>query len=560
MLGQDIEKIGGQAFTMSGNISVGTSFYQSYNRESRRSPLSYFITANPTLTIYGFDIPISLTYRDQQGSVSNPFNRLSFNPKYRWAALNIGKFTKSLSNYTLSGQVISGVAIDLDPGKFRFSLVRGNMENAFIQIDTLLNMPEAIPNYKRSAIGAKIGYGSSSNFIDFIAFKAKDDVNSIELSLENLKDNRPQENIVIGTAFGISPAKWLRFKTEISGSAHTANQESNDFLISEDVLDYRERYGSLLSINQSTKIQFAGSANLDFKFKKFGFGGEYERVDPLYKSLGALYFQEDYENYLVKINFSVLNGKMRFDSRVGIQRNNLNNLRAVTNTRRIIGANVTLVANQKFTIAARYNNFQTDRTPGIVAVNDSLRFARSTAGYGLTPRYMFGNKDRRSVITLGYNHQVLNDLLAEVEQDNGIANDVVNLSYSLSMIPSGTRLSFTLVGNRNIIKSIERNRLGLNLGFTKTMLDKKFNLNIGVGGFQNYLGGTSEGYSITSRLGLRYRIDKSINISSNFNFVNRSGDLGYQEIRGNLRFSYRLPSVSTSKNNNPKSKQPKNIK
>ncbi len=550
---QNLEQFGGPLFSISGNVSIGTSFYNAINRESRRSPFAYFITASPTVSVYGFDIPISLSYRDQAGSVTNPFNRLSFNPRYKWLAINAGKFTKSLSTYTLSSQVISGAAVDLTPGRFRFSIVRGNMENAFIQIDTLLNMPEALPSYKRNAFAIKAGYGTATNFIDLIAFKAKDDINSIDQSLNDLKNNRPQENIVLGSSFGLSPVRWLSFKAELSGSAHTANQESSDILITEDTKNLRERYGSQLTINSSTKIQFAGRASIDFRFKRLGFGGEYRRVDPLYKSLGAFYFQEDYENYLVRFNFSLLEGKFRFNGRGGIQRNNLNNLRKVTNTRQILSTNVSMLASRNLTVLARYANFQTDRSPGLVAVNDSLRYARANAAYGITPRFMFGDKDKRSTISLAYNHQNLSDVIADQATENNIKNNVVNLNYNLNLESSGMNLNLSVIANRNEIKNIERERAGVHLGFSKKLSEDKMTFNLGLGGFQNYLDGTSAGYSITGRIGAKYRMEKSVNISGMINMIERSGTTAYRELRGNLRVSFRLPDVSSSRMNKSQS-------
>jgi hypothetical protein len=179
-----------------------------------------------------------------------------------------------------------------------------------------------------------------------------------------------------------------------------------------------------------------------------------------------------------------------------------------------------------------------------------LRFATATAAYGITPRFMFGSEDKRSTISLGFNNQNLNDVLADEDTGNNIANNVVSLGYSLALRQSGTSLNLSLIGNRNQIKEIERYRIGANIGFTKAFSDKKFSLNLGVGGFQNYLDGDVEGYSITGRLGTQYKLKNSMNIGGFFNFINRTGEAGYREIRGNIRFSYRIPKVSSSKKQN----------
>jgi hypothetical protein len=91
-------------FNFSGSISVGSSFYEANGRENRRNPFSYYVSASPTISVYGFDMPFNFTYRNQKGSVSNPFQRFTFNPTYKWITLGVGNTSLDLSQYTLSAQ------------------------------------------------------------------------------------------------------------------------------------------------------------------------------------------------------------------------------------------------------------------------------------------------------------------------------------------------------------------------------------------------------------------------------------------------------------------------
>ena len=557
---QDLEQFDKTPISISGNVAIGSSFYHAEGRDNRRSPYSYFISANPTFTLFGFDVPVSLVYRDQQGSISNPFNRVSVNPRYKWVSLHAGSITMNLSPYTLSGQIIKGGGVELTPGKFRFSAIAGTMQNPLAQLDTIVVGAEILPNFKRTAFGGKIGFGGSRTYIDLIAFKAKDDINSLDPSLIDPRVTKPEENLVVGTSFKISPTKWVSLKVNASASAHTANQTSGQYLESADLQQLREDYGNTLTINLSTKLQFAGDASLDFKFKNFGFGGEYKRVDPFYKSLGTFYFQEDYENMLVKVNFRLLKNKLRFTGRGGLQRNNLNNLRSITNTRQIFNTTMSFTPSKNFQLTGRYSNFQTERTPGLVSVNDTLRYARATALYGLTPRFSFGSDDKRSTITLSANYQNLEDILQNEDTGNGIENYNGNLSYSLNMKPSQSNITLSLLANQNLIKENERQRLGANLRFSKKLLDKKLTLSIAAGAFQNYLNAVDEGQSITGRFGVRYKLSQTISMSSNFNYLNRMGAQNYQEYRANVRLSYALPTKSVGASKEVENKKSKKIK
>lgn len=542
---QDLEQIGGSPFEVSGNISVGSSLYHAEGRDNRRSPFAYFISANPTFTIYGIDIPVSLVYRDQQGSISNPFNRYTISPRYKWAQLHLGNTNLTMNPYTLSGQLIKGAGLELTPGHLRFAVVAGELENPLAQLDTIVEGAELLNTYKRNAKAAKLGYGSERNFFELSAFKAKDDINTIDRTLVDPRLVKPEENLVLGASFGISPVKWLTLKVNAAASAHTANQETLELIETENFSQVQEDYGDLITLNFSSKLQFAGDASVNFRFKNFGFGAEYKRVDPLYKSLGTFYFLEDYENILGKVNFNLARSKIRFQGRAGIQRNNLNNLRAVTNTRQILNVNLTVAPSRSFAITGRYSNFQTDRAPGLISVNDSLRFARATANYGLTPRVSFGSKDRRSTITASVNYQNLEDLLNEETTGRTIDNYNANLTYSLSIRPSRTSISISALANENIIVDRETRRLGGNIRLSQKLAKKKLTLTTTAGYLQNYLNGLADGSSITARVGIRYRVKKKYNASVNVNYLNRSGLTAFQEFRGTVKFTYLLPKKTS---------------
>lgn len=550
---QDLSSLGGPLLGFSGNISVGTSFYNAFGQENRRSPLSYYITGSPTVSIYGFDIPLSFSYRDQQGAVSNPFNRISINPSYKWVSISAGKFTKTLSPYTLSGQVITGGAIDLTPGKFRFSAVAGTMENAFLNLDTIVNGLELLPNYKRQAYGAKIGLGGSKNYFDFIVFKAKDDIESITQDTRETIPSKPEDNLVTGTSFKISPIKWISLKGEVSASLHTSNQETSDFFSADQIDRLNEQVGSLILFNYTTRLQFAYDGSVDFKFKSIGLGAQYRRVDPYYKSLGALYFQEDYENYLFKFRLNLLKNKIRLNSQLGIQQNNLTGLRSNTNFRQIGSLSLTISPSRDFVVSTRYSNFQTERRPGLISVNDSFRVARANTSFSFSPRVSFGPKDLRSSITASFFFQMLEDLIEENMGEGDFNNYSANLGYSIKLVPRKMSFSVSVVGNRNSVNDITRNRIGLNSRVVKTLLEDKLTVNVGFGSFLNFQDQTQEGVSLSTRSGIKYKFSKSTSASFNLNHIYRSGDTGFQELRGMLRAMYILPKFQTkSKINNQK--------
>jgi len=450
----------------------------------------------------------------------------------------------NLNPYVLSGQIINGIGIELNPRKFRFSAVQGRMENPLAQIDTLIKGAEVLQTFDRSALGIKIGYGTNRNLFELSMLKVKDRTEGVDQSLINDRFIKPEENLVIGTNLNLSPMRWLSLSANLAASGHTANQNSSDILSTEELMKAQEDYGNILTLNLSSKLQLAGDASVDIKFKNFQTGIQYKRVDPFYRSLGTYYFLEDYENWLVRLNFSTLKGKVRFSGRGGLQRNNLNNLRSVTNSRRIASMSLIVKASSKLTSTFRYSNFQTDRSPGLIEVNDTLRYARATNIIGVQPRYSFGNSNKKSTISLSMNYQKLDDLLNNQETDRTINNYTANLNYTIRFIPRSLTTSVGLTANQNSIADRETLRMGINLRAAKKLLDKQANVSSNIGYFQNFLNQERDGSSISARLNFSYKMDSKLRTSFHFNYLNRNGNvISYSELRGTMKVIYLFPEL-----------------
>lgn len=541
-IAQNFDNLGDrEPFSASGNLTLGSSFYNANGREDRKNPFAYYITAAPTFSFYGFDVGVSFTYRDQQGSVSSPFQRFNFNPTYKWITLGVGKTSLNLSPYTLSGQYFSGASVQLTPGKFRFKAIQGNLENPLAQIDTLLKGPEILPSYKRKALAALVGYGNGKNFIDLIYFQAKDDIQASNISIIDNKLIKPEENVVIGSKFGIALGNHFDLKINAAGSAYTSNQESAAELDFEDDNNITTRATDVITTNLSTKIQFAGDASFNVKFKKVGFGLEYKRVDPFYKSLGTYYFQEDYQNVTLKLNFSMLKNKIRFRGSGGVQENNISRLRSSTRRRTIFNGSLIISPTRTFSTSVRVSNFQSNRTPVLTTLNDSLQFTQTTETYSVVPTLLILGEKVNSTIVLMINYQKLVDLGLDLTGNRGVDNWTGNLSYNLFFKEPKLSLGVNILANQNIIGGIINERLGGNLTASKKLLGKKLSLSTNIGYTTNYISKKYDGQSYTGNIGLRYKVKRSISIGFNSNALFRKSQIiSYQEYRGTFKISYQF--------------------
>lgn len=548
---QDLEKFDkDNPIALSGTISTGASSFNSIGRESNRDPFGYFIAANTNFKVFGFDIPVSLVYRDNATTVSNPFNRFTIAPTYKWVSLRFGNAAMNFHPYVLSGQIIKGVGVELTPGKWYLGGVRGDLANPLAQLDTLNGVAELLPTFERKAESVKLGYNGDKFKLLLSGFRAQDDPTTLnEVQIRN-HGIIPEANFVLGAELRVSPFKFMTLYAKPAASAHTANLNNLQLFSNQELTEINDQYGSIIPINFSSRVQFAGDVGAEFRIGRFAVGGKYQRVDPFYKSLGTFYFNEDYENYLITFRGSLFKNKLIINSQVGIQQNNLNKLRDVTNTRNVANVNLTVRPSKTFTTNLRYSNFQTDRSPGLSAVNDTLRITRTSQGYGITPRFVFGGKERQSSLTIAANYQQLEDFLNEVQTDNTIDNYNLNANYDFRNKKNGLILGFGFIGNRNLIGSNENERLGGRLRIGRGFAQKKVRINLNTSYTVNSLNGDNNGASLSNNLSLVVKPSKQFSGSLRVNYLNRLGiDIPFQEVRTTLRLSYLIP---TKKVNNEK--------
>ncbi|HRX28134.1 MAG TPA: hypothetical protein P5235_02015 [Saprospiraceae bacterium] len=544
LIGQNLESISKKPLSLSGNLAIGSSFYHTNDTLNTRSPFAYFINANPTFKIFGFDVPVSFSYRNHEGTISNPFARVSINPRYKWIGLHLGNSNYSYHEYVLSGQYINGVGLDLTPGKFIFSMAYGKMENPLNQIDTIIGGSELVELYDRKAIALKLGFGSSKTQISFSLLKAKDETRDAQPD-SLVRIFKPAENFVAGTSLRITPFGKLSLYGNLAASLNTANQNSSIIPLSGDALELEEKYGDQMTINFSTKLQLAGDVGIDLKFKQIGFGVQYKRVDPFYNSLGTYYFLNDYENLLFKTNINLLKNKINFNGSFGWQRNNINDLRSQTNVRNIANVTLSIRPSRSFNTTFRYSNLKSDRSPGLVNLNDTLRYTRVNQTYGVIPVLILGS----SQLVISANYQSMENLLSSSPENQVIGSYIGTLAYTYRFKKIEMNLGFNASGLQNEVNLIKSQRLGGGINVAKSFLDKKIRLSTNVSYFKNFINDIADGNTATARLGINASISSSSSITLNTSFVDRQNtSRSYQEIRGTAKVNYVFNNRNSNKN------------
>lgn len=421
---------------VTGGINISNIIYGTDDSISRRDPYQLILSGNMNLNFFGYDAPFSFTYSNSQRSYTQPFNRFSFTPKYKWIKAYIGQTSMTFSPYTLSGHAFKGAGLELTPGNWRFALMGGQLKKA-IKYDPLTELYSQ-PSFRRMGYGLKFGYEKASAGVTVNLFTAKDDIYSIGEITENIQVH-PMQNVAMGLSAHASVLKHFIFEGEYSFSI--LNSDTRFESVKED----SAKTVNLFEASSAGNRRFdAYSAGAGYQSTLVGIMLKYERVAPDYQSLGAYYFNNDLENFTIAPSLRLAGGKFSLNGNIGLQRNNLDKLRESTTTRFAGAGNMALGISDKLNLTLNYSNFSTytnvrpQDDPFFRNNMDTLNFYQVSNQAGMTMNYTFGSQEEPGNLMLFTTFQQAH------EAGSASASDFVtaNTSYTRFLNSSGISISF----------------------------------------------------------------------------------------------------------------------
>jgi hypothetical protein len=459
---------------VTGGVNLSNIFYHSNDSVARRDPYQFILTGNLNLNLFGYNTPFSFTYSNSQRSYTQPFNRLSFTPQYKWIKAYIGYTSMSFSPYTLGGHSFKGGGVELSPGNWRLALMAGQMKKA-IEYSPLKVSP-VIPSYRRMGYGLKLGYEKGKSYLSVNVFSARDDQNSIG-RLPNSMLIRPMQNLALGISGRTTLFSHLTLEGEYSLS-----------ILREDLSRTTAQGDSIsatnaenpLSVQAVTTRKFdAYTSGIGYQASLFGVMLKYERVAPDYQSLGAYYFNNDMENFTLVPNLRLLNGRLLFSGNAGIQHNNLDKSRESTTKRWVGSGNINFIPSDKWNLIFSYSDFSTYTNmkpltdPFFNRNNmDSLNFYQVSSQMGASVNYTFGRKDAPRNIVINTSWQRAVETGAGTQNKTASGFITANTSYSQLLPVAGLLISVSYnlnASNASELKSIYQ---GPGLNISKTLLKK----------------------------------------------------------------------------------------
>lgn len=355
-----------QLVKINGGISANTTLFNSNEMEGRQ-PFSYQLTGNVNLSFLELlNIPLTFSLNNYGSQFTYPTlpNRLSLHPSYKWIRCHVGDVSMSFSPYTLNGHQFTGAGVELTPDRWTISLMGGRLIR---RVDYDPATPHLPPAYERYGYGAKTRYDGNKFFVGATFFTAKDKAKETSFQADSM-GIYPKSNVAMSVEAGISIIPNLKLSGEYAVS-----------LLTRDTRSPRDGSGfinRLTKKRESTGFYYAVKGALDYTFLKNTIGLGYERISPQYETLGAYYFNNDYENMTLNYARPLFKGKANIALSAGLQRDDLDNSKKEKNTKIIASANVNYTPTERLNISLSASTFQGHRN-----IKSQFDYINETAPY-----------------------------------------------------------------------------------------------------------------------------------------------------------------------------------
>lgn len=520
-------------YNVRGSLQLGGTFYRALSGPQRYAPLGFFANGNLQFQLGAIEVPVSVSYNQLQGSVSNPFQLYGASPYYKWIKLHLGHRTLNFNPYVYNGRAFLGVGLELTPGKLNFTAFSGSLRNLLAIQDVDINGTLVLPSFERKIAGVKIGFGTKYSRFELSGVKVKDQAaNDVIYTLN------PQENFVLGSALNLRILKSIQFSANAATSLFTANSRAT---VPEDIVESISPYNSLHKINATTRLSFAGDASLSYTQKIFSLGLKYKRVQPYYYSLATNFLQNDIENYTVEGGLNLFKRMVRLKGTFGLQKDNLENTKSFTSNRLISSASLNFTPSKKASIHLRYSNYQHENSTGLVAINDTFRILTTTNTLMMNGLYQVYSTEQMQFSTnlnIFRNGIVDESMLSR----GGFVGTGINLGFPIQWKLKNMSLTPSLFFNRYEFVDYTQGRVGAGASVSKSFFNKKYNVSLSGMYSQNQQDGKSNGQILNFSTNMSYKINASNSINLRLYYFDNVVIVGQanEELRGNMSYGYRF--------------------
>ncbi len=539
------------AFDWGGNLSFDMRFNAISGIDRRADPFDFRLNGVVFATIYS--VKTALNFNIADGKIIHRLDRpnvklpsyayLGMSPSYKWAKVHIGYRNLSFSPYTFNGTNFYGGGIELSPGNFRIKSFYGRLQRARPEI---ADIPSSIdPTYLRTGWGVQTGYKKGNDEIYLILFSAIDDENSIIQPIVR-DDVKPMSNVISSIKGKKAISSKISLDWDYAWSGITRDIAS-PFIENKEDISFIYGYGGLYKPRISTGFHKALNTGINFSIKGWKWDIRHERVDPGYQSLGALFFNNDYENVTAGFNKAFFQKKLNITSRVGLQRNNLSGTEN-NSLRRIVGqVNANMRITNRWNLNISSSNFSNTNILRVsqlpIPENDSLILTQVNRNFQLNSTYIMGKE--KNMIWNGFiSHQQFNTITNDIiDVDKTVNNILFNVSNTYRF-KNKTSLTNALNINQNIQSVFGFSSTTLSHAYSKSFLKDKLKTSFQAGNTVILSNSNFSKHLFFLGTNGTYKINENVDLGILLSFVNQTNNSvngnSFREFNCRMRFKTKI--------------------
>ncbi|HHB79622.1 MAG TPA: hypothetical protein ENK85_10365 [Saprospiraceae bacterium] len=443
--------------------------------------------------------------------IQNPRNNIHIDPKYKWIQLHLGAHMPQYSNLTSGDIQIFGAGVELTPGRFILSANYGKTQTA-IEPDSIFNIQGM---YQRKLLAGRIGFGhvEGSKFTINVV-KIKDDPFSVINQPIGLK---PVDALTVSPLIQFKLGKKITIKTETAGSVYTQNTLADTIEIP---IPEVATLSQFVSLNATSRMDYAHQSTIDYKGKNFKIGGEVKLIGPGFSPAGYFAMEQDLLDYKINTAFNLLKNKIQLNGSFGIRTNNISQTNILP-TQKLIGAGAANIKfSKKFSVRANYSNFG-------MTNNDNNLYQRVEfvqQSISLAPSYRFQSDAIKHRISLNwrmgsykqYDIQILD------YADRTSTNYSANYRMKFKNKPLTIRYSGLYLTNNSPTINFKLWNVGMQIGYK--LFNKKLNPKLSINYSKISRGIYTPDSRIRTKLNLKYKMGKKRDLKFGYSLnVNQYG-------------------------------------
>lgn len=365
---------------ITGSVGTRNTYFHSSAGSSYASPMSNMFYLNLNVSLYGFSMPFSFYYSNNNLDFNYPHINFKINPRYKNWRGYIGRTTLNYSPYIMN-MSFNGVGLEYRGKTFHSSVFYGTFRNAIN--DNPDDPSPRNPQYQRVGWGFNVGYNNARGAIDLYLLRAYDRLNTVD---EVWRDRiTPQENLSFALKGSYAFRRYFSFSANVAMSAFSTDRRADKVTTSE-----TKRFDKIFDTRYTSLARFAGDVSVNFNSPTFNTSVFYRMVQPDYLTLGTNYLANNYHSLGLTMG-TYLFKKVALSATFSGQEDNLTNRQLYTTRGYVYSANASTRFGEHFNLSAAYSGYLTTQADGTERVNDSTQVKRIMHSVSVTPTFTTEN-------------------------------------------------------------------------------------------------------------------------------------------------------------------------